>query len=577
MEELSIKNLKNSSHAPLRSLGTWTPGLLPAQACDSGFASALQNLAIPFYLIGHSSSDAIGVGGSAYFSSELSLGAEGYPIRAYVPGLNAEQLGDPNFCYAHQIRYAYVAGEMANGIASEEMVEAMGRAGMLGFFGAAGLSLERVESAILRIRENLKSQAFGFNLIHSPSEPELETRLVALYLKHQLRLVCASAYLDLTLPVVRYRCAGIYRNEQGKIVTPNRLIAKVSRVEVAKKFLSPPPLSWVQMLVKEGTLTPEQAEMTAHIPMAEDITAEADSGGHTDNRPAITLLPTMIALRDRIQSQHNYSVRPRVGAAGGIATPSSAIAAFAMGAAYVVTGSINQSCIDAGLSPAVKTLLAQAGQADVVMAPAADMFEMGVKVQVLKQGTMFAIRARKLYDLYRDYPSLESIPQNLRLGIERDALKNTFEESWKLTRDFFISRAPAQVAKAEADPKHKMALVFRSYLGQSSKWAISGEESRRMDYQVWCGPAMGAFNEWVKGTYLEAPQSRSVVLVAQNIMFGAAVLSRLAILKTQAPDFPVEKYFSAYGPVAQKHLAYYFDVEGSPEGATSRPSVAVSL
>ena len=33
--------------------------------------------------------------------------------------------------------------------------------------------------------------------------------------------------------------------------------------------------------------------------MAEDLTAEADSGGHTDNRPAITLLPTMLALRDR--------------------------------------------------------------------------------------------------------------------------------------------------------------------------------------------------------------------------------------------------------------------------------------
>ena len=31
-------------------------------------------------------------------------------------------------------------------------------------------------------------------------------------------------------------------------------------------------------------------------------------------------------------------------------------------------------------------MLAQAEQADVAMAPAADMFEMGVKVQVLKRG-----------------------------------------------------------------------------------------------------------------------------------------------------------------------------------------------
>ena len=42
------------------------------------------------------------------------------------------------------------------------------------------------------------------------------------------------------------------------------------------------------------------AAMAAEIPMAEDLTAEADSGGHTDNRPALTLLPTMLALRDEI-------------------------------------------------------------------------------------------------------------------------------------------------------------------------------------------------------------------------------------------------------------------------------------
>jgi NAD(P)H-dependent flavin oxidoreductase YrpB (nitropropane dioxygenase family) len=49
----------------------------------------------------------------------------------------------------------------------------------------------------------------------------------------------------------------------------------------------------------------------------------------------------------------------------------------------------------------VREMLAQAEQADVIMAPAADMFEMGVKLQVLKRGTMFAMRAAKLYELYR--------------------------------------------------------------------------------------------------------------------------------------------------------------------------------
>ena len=101
---------------------------------------------------------------------------------------------------------------------------------------------------------------------------------------------------------------------------------------------------------------------------------------------------------------------PRVGAAGGISTPWSAAAAFAMGASYVVVGSVNQSCVESGTSDAVRKMLAQAQQADIAMAPAADMFEMGVKVQVLKRGTMFAMRAAKLLEFYRAHDAIDRIP-----------------------------------------------------------------------------------------------------------------------------------------------------------------------
>ena len=65
--------------------------------------------------------------------------------------------------------------------------------------------------------------------------------------------------------------------------------------------------------------------------MAQDLTAEADSAGHTDNRPALALLPTMLALRNRQQAKYNYSLPLRIGAAGGIGTPAAVAAAFAMG------------------------------------------------------------------------------------------------------------------------------------------------------------------------------------------------------------------------------------------------------
>ena len=462
------------------------------------------------------------------------------PTGETAPACRLEDLGNASFRSDHGLRFAYVAGAMANGIGSVEIVEAMSRAGMLGFFGSAGLSPAHVEAAIDRLTRSLDTAPFGFNLIHSPNEPELEKAVVDLYLRRQVRLVEASAYLDLTLPVVRYRLHGIHADSAGRIVTPNRIIAKVSRSEVASKFLAPPPDRFVNELVKSGELTEEQARLAARVPMAQDITAEADSGGHTDNRPALTLLPTMLALRDRMQAKHGYDRPLRVGAAGGIATPAAAAAVLVMGAAFVLTGSVNQACVESGSSDAVRALLAQADQADVTMAPAADMFEMGVKVQVLKRGTMFAMRAAKLYELYRTCSGLEDLPPADRTTLEKNVFRAAAGRHLAQTRSYFLERDPAQVERAERDRKHRMALVFRWYLGQSSRWANSGEPSRQLDYQVWCGPGMGAFNEWVRGSFLEEPRNRRVVTVGLNILHGAAVLMRLNALRCQGAVIPPE-------------------------------------
>jgi hypothetical protein len=109
-----------------------------------------------------------------------------------------------------------------------------------------------------------------------------------------------------------------------------------------------------------------------------------------------------------------------------------------------------------------------------------------------------------------------------------------------------MSRDPAQVDRAEQDPKHLMALVFRSYLGQASRWAVTGEKERLMDYQIWCGPAMGAFNSWVQGSFLEPPANREVVQVALNLLEGAAVITRAQQLR--ASGLPVAAASFTYRP-----------------------------
>ncbi len=317
------------------------------------------------------------------------------------------------------------------------------------------------------------------------------------------------------------------------MICKNRIFAKISREEVALRFLSPPPEKIVQQLLADGRMRQEQAELAKNIPMCDALTVEADSGGHTDNRPTLALFPTMQTLCHRLAEKYHYETAPKVGLAGGIGTPQAAAAAFAMGAAFILTGSINQACVEAGTSETVRKMLAATRQADVVMAPSADMFEMGVKVQVLKRGTMFPQRAQKLYDLYTHYDTWEEIPATDQALLERDFFKTTFDETWDATEQFFMQRDPRQIERAHKDPHHKMALVFRAYLGQSSIWATTGVPERQFDYQIWCGPAMGAFNEWVKGTFLEPIEERKVAVVAYNLMYGAAVALRFWQLQSQ--------------------------------------------
>ncbi|WP_298772062.1 PfaD family polyunsaturated fatty acid/polyketide biosynthesis protein [uncultured Shewanella sp.] len=462
------------------------------------------------------------------------------PASAFSPALGTQSLGDRHFRRVHGVKYAYYAGSMANGISSEELVIALGEAGILCSFGAGGLVKERVEQAIIRIQAALPNGPYAFNLLHSPSEPAMEKASVGLFLKYKVRTVEASAFLGLTPQIVHYRAAGLSQTPDGQICIENKVIAKVSRAEVARHFMQPAPVNLLQDLVNEGLITKQQMMLAQKVPMADDITAEADSGGHTDNRPLVTLLPTLLALRDSIQAEFQYSNPLRVGAGGGIGTPDAALAAFNMGAAYIVTGSINQACVEAGASQHTRALLSTTEMADVTMAPAADMFEMGVKLQVVKRGTFFPMRANKLYDIYSRYDSIEAIPAEEREKLETQIFRRSLDEVWKGTVDFFNERDPKVLERARSQPKRKMALIFRWYLGLSSRWSNIGEAGREMDYQIWAGPALGAFNQWAKGSYLDDYQSRHAVDIAKHLLYGAAYLNRINHITAQGINLPVE-------------------------------------
>ena len=165
---------------------------------------------------------------------------------------------------------------------------------------------------------------------------------------------------------------------------------------------------------------------------------------------------------------------------------------------------------------------------------------MSVELQVLKRGTLFGPRAKKLYEYYKQYKSIDEIPTEERTKLEKQLFKKPLEEIWQGCIAFFEERDPSQIERAKNNPHRKMALIFRWYLGLSSNWANAGTPDRVADYQIWCGPSMGAFNVWVKGTYLEHYENRKVADVAEQIMEGAAYLYRVQSLKMQGVTFSKE-------------------------------------
>lgn len=443
----------------------------------------------------------------------------GVPLR-----IEATSLGSEVFRRRFGLKYAYMAGAMYRGVASAELVIKMAKAGLLSFFGAGGLSPSKIEANIVRIQGELSAgQPYGMNLLANYEYPVHEEAVVDLYLKYGIRNVEAAAFMQMTPALIKFRLRGLRTDVHGDIVCDHRIVAKVSRPEVAKAFMSPPPIAIVEKLLERQLITPLQAELSQKIPVSHDICVEADSGGHTDGGIAAVMLPPLLQLRDEMQQTYGYLEPMCMGLAGGIGGPEAAAAALLLGADFVATGSINQCTVEAGMSPDGKSMLQEMDIQDTEYAPAGDMFEIGAQVQVMKKSVFFPARANKLLSLYRHYDSLEDIPARTRKQLESTFFKKTFEEIWHETANYFRSvNLEHEIAKAEANAKHKMALVFRWYFAYCTRIAMEGNGDDRVNYQIQTGPALGSFNRWVKGTELEPWTKRHVDHIAIKIMDATA-------------------------------------------------------
>lgn len=458
-----------------------------------------------------------------------------------IPPVPPGTLGASTFRERHGLRAAYVAGPIAYGVTGPAFVSALARSHLLGFYGTGGLDPDSVIEGLATLAAEAGGAPAGVALpAHSDDRRMAELVLVQSRLL-DLRRVLAWATAPPSPDLVRFRASGLRRMPDGRVMVRNRLFVQVNNPDAAEPWMRPPPGEILDVLVGRGQITVPEAALARRLPVAEDVIAESPPGARAERWPLFALLPSLQRLRARLAEEEGYGgrgVTVHLGAAGELGDPATVHAAFHLGADFVVTGTINQTTVEAATSLRAKELLAEASVSDCRGAPGADRFEVGGRVQVLSRGTRFAQQAERLYDLYRRYPSLADIPADERAQVEKSVFHRPLGELWDELLADLRERRPEEAELALEDARHQMALIFKWYLDRSARWAVSGTPGRRRDYQIWCSPAMGLFNDWVSGTWLQPLVARRAVAVADALLRGAAVLARVRLAGDRGVALP---------------------------------------
>lgn len=407
-------------------------------------------------------------------------------------GLTADTLGAASFRERYGLRRAYLLGSLYGGVSGPRMLGAAAKAGLLGFLGTAGLPLSEVERQLRSLADDLgPAGAFGANVHYRHGAPDEEAALVDLLLRHGVPLVEASGFPLMTPALVRFRLKG------------GRILAKVSRSDVAAEFLAPPPERLVARLLASGQVTAEEARAAADRPMADDLCVEADGGWLVNGADLVSLLPVVQRMRDQAAVPGR---RVHVGCAGGLGSPEAVAGAFLLGAEFVLTGSVNQCSVESGTSAEAKDLLQEAREHDVTSAPWGELFEMGVQARFLKRGLFFPARAQRLYEIWRRCDTMDELTAEERnLALER----------------YLGGERPEPTTASSAEGKAELTRVFRHYFTRGLRLAAQGDRRAVVDFAVHCGPAMGAYNQVVADTEARSWHARTVESIAETLMEGA--------------------------------------------------------
>ncbi|WP_462202531.1 ACP S-malonyltransferase [Frankia sp. CcWB3] len=380
-------------------------------------------------------------------------------VATWVGPAPAERLGAAGFRERYGLRLAYAVGASGVGANGSRLVSAAAGAGALGFADAPVSWLATTWRA--------------------DGPPAADVRVVEVDLP-----------LGPTPELVRFRFTGAHRDRHGRARPARHVVARVMGLDCARAFLNPPGPAVLEALVRAGALTSAEADAARHLPVASDLAVASPAGWHGGGLTMLHLLPEVRALARGVpQPVH-------VGVSGGVGTPEQAAAAFALGADFLLTTSVNLCAEESALTAATRAHLAALAPGDTGWTPDPSHFTLGARSEVLRRGTLFAARANHLVDLYRR-------------RAEPDAA------TLRHVEETYVGHPLDQIAEGVADPRRRLAEALRWYLRRAAAWR-DGAPEQPLDYRLPCGPDLAAFNR--------DPGRRAVAGIADHLMAGAADL-----------------------------------------------------
>lgn len=420
-------------------------------------------------------------------------------------------LGSEEFKKAYDVDFAYAAGGMCRGISSVAMIKKLAASRILGFLGTYRLKLHEVKVLIDQALASIEHHRIGVNVTYDALNSKDHIDIMEYIIKTEIRNLEVSDYRMIDLSIVKYRLKSIYMDKNSMLVIPHKILAKASNREMAEKFCSPAPKEVVQTLYQNNEITEFEARYAKYIPMCDDLCIEY----HMQGQSALGYMQTMKEMSRLLYEKYNLCHCPRIGIAGGIGNPQMIAVSFLMGADFVVTGSINQCSVEAATSNLVKDNLQSLDEMDFTYAAVSDLFEFGEKKSIVKKGSLYHIRANRLYEVYNRYNSVEEIPEDIRNLIEKKYFQKSFEAIYS---DIYANLTMDNQKLCNEQPKYKMALIFRNFLDKCFQDALDGSLVGKINYQIISSNAIVQFNHWVKDTELCDWKRRHVDIIAKRIM-----------------------------------------------------------